>query len=54
VGAARFAFEYTGTYDSANYVGLDSLSVDVPEPASMALFAGGLLGLGAIRRRSCA
>jgi hypothetical protein len=52
VGAARFAFEYTGTYDSANYVGLDSLSVDVPEPASMALFAGGLLGLGAIRRRS--
>jgi hypothetical protein len=50
-GRARFAIEYIGADDTANYVGLDTLSVNVPEPASIALIAGGLLGLGAIRRR---
>jgi len=50
-GRARFAIAYVGAADTANYVGLDSLSVNVPEPASIALIAGGLLGLGAIRRR---
>lgn len=50
--AARFAFQYVGTYDSADYVGLDSLTVDVPEPASIALLGAGLLGLGAMRRRN--
>jgi hypothetical protein len=49
---ARFGFEYVGSYDTSNYVGLDTLVVDVPEPASMMLIAGGLLGLGAARRRS--
>jgi len=59
LGTTRFAFQYGGTYDSANYVGLDSLTIsaadatgDVPEPASLALIAGGLLGLGAMRRRA--
>jgi len=51
LSSARFAFQYTGAADTANYVGLDTLTVDVPEPASIALMAGGLLGLGAMRRR---
>jgi hypothetical protein len=50
--STRFAFQYTGAADTANFVGVDSLVVDVPEPASMMLIAGGLLGLGAARRRS--
>lgn len=52
LGSTRFAFQYTGAADASNYVGLDSLVVDVPEPGSIALIAGGLLGLGAMRRRS--
>jgi hypothetical protein len=52
VGTTRFAFHYFGAADTANYVGLDSVTVNVPEPASLALVFGGLLGLGAIRRRS--
>jgi hypothetical protein len=53
---ARFAFRYGGTYDSANYVGLDTVVVEtpdgaVPEPGTLALFAGGLMALSRLRRR---
>jgi PEP-CTERM motif/Cleaved Adhesin Domain len=56
LGTTRFAFRYFGDADSLNYVGLDSVTVTspggaVPEPASLALFAGGMLALGALRRR---
>jgi len=49
---ARFALQYTGPADAANYVGVDSLAVNaVPEPASMLILAGGLAALTAARRR---
>jgi len=56
LGMTHLAFRYIGDADQANYVGLDSLTVTspggtVPEPASLALFAGGMLALGALRRR---
>jgi len=50
-GSARFAIQYTGLADASNYVGVDSLIVDVPEPSSILILAAGMLGLGAARRR---
>ncbi len=50
-GTARFAFQYFGDADTANYVGLDSVVVDVPEPASILILAAGAMGLVATRRR---
>ncbi|WP_162243799.1 choice-of-anchor J family PEP-CTERM protein [Pseudorhodoferax sp. Leaf274] len=52
----RLGFRYTGTDFHANYIGLDNVVVTasqgtVPEPSSLALWAGGLLGLAAMRRR---
>lgn len=50
----RFAIEYIGSADLANYVGVDNLTVtasDVPEPASLALAGLGLAGLVVARRR---
>lgn len=51
--SARFAIVYTGLADNANYIGIDSFSVTaVPEPGTWALMAGGLLAVGALRRRA--
>jgi hypothetical protein len=50
---ARFAIEYTGAADSSDYIGIDHLTVSaVPEPATTLMFAAGLLGLAAARRRA--
>jgi len=50
-GVARFAIEYLGAWEAVNYVGVDSLTIDVPEPASLAILAAGLIGMSAARRR---
>jgi len=50
---ARFAIEYTGDADSANFIGVDTLTITaVPEPATWALFALGAAGVVARRRSS--
>jgi len=51
-GDARFALQYTGAADFANYVGIDRLQVaEVPEPASTAILLAGAMGLALSRRR---
>jgi hypothetical protein len=49
----RFAFRYTVTDTSANgdYIGIDSLSVNVPEPGTMLLLGSGLLLMPLSMRR---
>ena len=50
VASGRIAFEYAGLADNANYVGIDDVTVLVPEPASVALVGAALAGLGWARR----
>jgi hypothetical protein len=48
----RFAIDYTGWANNANYVGIDTLTVTpVPEPSTWAMFGLGLVGLVAYSRR---
>ena len=47
----RFAIVYTGPVESANYVGVDTFAVAVPEPETWALMLAGLAGLGVLKRR---
>lgn len=48
---SRFAIQYIGSADLANYVGVDNVTVNVPEPSTWALAGVSLLGLLAARRR---
>ncbi len=50
---ARFGFEYFGPADTSNYMGIDTVTVAVPEPETYALMAFGLAAL-AVRRRMSA
>ena len=50
----RFAIVYTGPADLANYVGVDTFAVAVPEPETWALMLAGLAGLGVLKRRRSA
>ena len=50
----RFAIVYTGPADLANYVGVDTFAVAVPEPETWALMLAGLAGLGVMKRRRAA
>jgi hypothetical protein len=48
---SRFAIHYTGAADESNYVGIDTLAISVPEPATPLMLGIGLLGLLAARQR---
>ena len=47
----RFAIRYSGAANASNYVGIDTLAIQLPEPSSTLMLGVGLLGLIAARRR---
>lgn len=47
----RFAIEYTGPQANADYFGIDSLVVQVPEPSTWMMLGTGLLALLGLRRQ---
>ncbi|QBE66171.1 choice-of-anchor J family PEP-CTERM protein [Pseudoduganella lutea] len=52
-GTGRFGFHYTGTYDEASYIGIDSIAIAaVPEPSTWLMLALGLGAVGFAARRS--
>ncbi len=51
----RFAIAYIGNADDANYIGIDSLTVNaVPEPSTWLMFGAGLASLAGLARRRLA
>lgn len=52
----RFAIQYTGLADNANYIGIDTLTVTaaIPEPSTYALMALGIAAVAFVRRRRAA
>lgn len=48
---ARFGIRYSGPADNSNYVGVDSLAINLPEPSTNLMLGIGVLGLIAARRR---
>lgn len=50
--SGRFGFHYSGDYDTANMVAMDTINIQaIPEPGSFALLGLGLAGLAFLRRR---